>query len=48
MIGFEKRPDEAWGKTHTLVETFSSESGVSMAKAMRITWDLEYDNGRKR
>lgn len=32
----------------TLVSTFSSESGVSRAKAISITCDLEYDMGRKR
>ena len=31
-----------------LLDTFSRESGVSMAKAMSMTWDFEYDNGRKR
>jgi len=35
------RNDEGRGEDacHTLVVTFSSESGVSSAKAMRITWD---------
>ena len=35
-------------KGHTLVVTFSKESGVSMAKAIKMTWDLEYDMGRRR
>jgi hypothetical protein len=32
----------------TLTKTFSRVSGVSIAKAMRMTWDIEYDNGRRR
>lgn len=32
----------------TLTVTFSKESGVSMAKAIKMTCDLEYDRGRKR
>ena len=32
----------------TFTDTFSSESGVSIAKAMRMTCDFEYDSGRKR
>ena len=35
-------------KGRTLVVTFSRESGVSIAKAIRMTWDLEYDMGRRR
>jgi len=31
-----------------LTVTFSSESGVSRAKAMRMTCDLEYERGRRR
>lgn len=31
-----------------MVVTFSRESGVSIANAMRMTWDMEYDNGRRR
>jgi len=32
----------------TFTVTFSKESGVSMAKAIKMTCDLEYDSGRKR
>ena len=28
--------------------TLSNESGVFIAKAIRITWDFEYDMGRRR
>lgn len=35
-------------RMRTFTVTFSSESGVSMANAMRITCDLEYDIGRRR
>lgn len=31
-----------------LTDTFSSESGVSMAKAIRMTWLFEYESGRRR
>ena len=36
------------GIMRTFTVTFSKESGVSMAKAIKMTCDLEYDNGRKR
>jgi hypothetical protein len=29
-----------------LLVTFSRESGVSMAKAIRMTWDFAYERGR--
>lgn len=32
----------------TLLETFSSESGVSIANAIKMTCDLEYESGRRR
>ena len=45
MFSKDKRSREE--KRYTFVVTFSKESGVSIAKAMRMTWDLEYDIGRK-
>lgn len=40
--------NEQTGWYLTFVSTFSRESGVSRENAMRITWDFEYDIGRKR
>ena len=35
-------------EVHTFTDTFSKESGVSIANAMRMTCDFAYDIGRKR
>ena len=42
------RRDQASPTRHTLTDTFSSESGVSIANAIKMTCDLEYESGRRR
>jgi hypothetical protein len=42
------RQQRALRAARTLTVTLSSESGVSMLNAIRITWACEYESGRRR